>query len=82
MSGGGTINYGGLTSIYNGQTNGGLANDAAGLGIIGPSAASLRPNVVLNPNSGYGQSELQKRLHWFNQTAFVAPSPSSYQRGQ
>ncbi|MGA1983643.1 MAG: carboxypeptidase-like regulatory domain-containing protein [Acidobacteriaceae bacterium] len=81
MSGGGTINYGGLTSIYNNQTSGGLANDAAGLGILGPSAASLRPNVVLNPSDGYGQVQLRKRLHWFNQTAFVAPSPSSFQVG-
>ena len=81
MSSGGTINYAGLTSTYNGQTNGGLASDAAGLGILGPSAASLRPNVVLNPNSGYGQVNLHTRTNWFNQTAFVAPSPSSYQVG-
>jgi hypothetical protein len=85
MSGGGTIQYGPsgsvLTSIYNGQTNGGVASDAAGLGILGPSAASLRPNVVLNPNDGYNGTQLRKRLHWFNQTAFVAPSPSSFQVG-
>ncbi len=47
MSGGGTVSYNNLTSIYNGQTNGGTANDAAGLGILGPSAASLRPNRSL-----------------------------------
>ncbi len=81
MSSGGTVNYGGLTSLYNGQTNGGTANDAAGLGILGPSAASLRPNQVLNPNDGYGQVMLHKRLHWFNQTAFVAPSAASFQVG-
>jgi hypothetical protein len=81
MSGGSTVNYGGLTSIYNNQTNGGVANDSAGLGILGPSAASLRPNVVLNPTDGYGQVQLRKRLHWFNQTAFIAPSPSSFQVG-
>jgi hypothetical protein len=83
MSAPGTINYGGLTSIYNGKTNGGSMNDAAGLGIPsgGPSAASLRPSVVLNPNAGYGQVQLRKRLHWFNQTAFIAPAPSSYQVG-
>ena len=28
MSAGSTLNYGGLTSIYNGQTSGGVANDA------------------------------------------------------
>jgi hypothetical protein len=70
-----------LTSIYNGQSNGGAANDAAGLGILGPSSAGLRPSVVLNPNDGYGQVQLRKRLHWFNQTAFVAPPPSSFQVG-
>jgi outer membrane receptor protein involved in Fe transport len=80
-SGSGTVNYGGLTSIYNGQTNGGAANDSAGLGILGPSAAGLRPNMVLNPSSGYNQVVLRKRLHWFNQTAFVAPSPSAFQVG-
>jgi hypothetical protein len=81
MSGGSTVNYGGLTSIYNGQVNGGLANDAAGLGIIGPSAASLRPNQVLNPSDGYNQVTLRQRLHWFNQTAFLAPSAASFQVG-
>jgi hypothetical protein len=81
MSGSSTVQYGGLTSIYSGQTNGGVASDAAGLGILGPSAASLRPNMVLNPSAGYGQVQLRKRLHWFNQTAFVAPSPSSFQVG-
>jgi outer membrane receptor protein involved in Fe transport len=81
MSGSSTVNYGGLTSIYNGQTNGGVASDAAGLGILGPSAASLRPNMVLNPNSGYNQTSLRTRLHWFNQTAFQAPSAASFQVG-
>jgi hypothetical protein len=80
-SGSGTVNYQGLTSVYNGQTNGGAANDAAGLGILGPSLASLRPNMVLNPNSGYNQVTLRKRLHWFNPTAFTAPSPASFQVG-
>jgi hypothetical protein len=80
-SGSGTVNYATLTSIYNGQSNGGAANDAAGLGILGPSSAGLRPSVVLNPNDGYGQVQLRKRLHWFNQTAFVAPPPSSFQVG-
>jgi hypothetical protein len=81
MSSSATVNYGGLTSIYNQQTNGGVANDSAGLGLLGPSAASMRPNVVLNPNDGYGQVLLHKRLHWFNQTAFMAPSPTSFQVG-
>jgi hypothetical protein len=81
MAGGGVINYEGLTSIYNGQTNGGIANDAAGLGILAPSAASLRPNVVLKPSNGYGAVQLRTRMNWFNQTAFTAPSPASFQVG-
>ena len=81
MSSGGTVNYAGLTSPYNGQTNGGLASDAAGLGILGPSAASLRPDMVLNPNSGYGQVQVHTRQHWFNQTAFLAPPPGSFRVG-
>ncbi len=82
MSAGSTVNYSGLTSVYNGQTNGGVANDAAGLGIVGgvfPS--SLRPDMVLNPNDGYGQVALRKRLNWFNQTAFLAPPPASFRVG-
>jgi hypothetical protein len=82
MSGGGTVNYGGATSAYNSSlTNGGLATDAAGLGILGTSAASLRPNQVLNPNSGYGLVKVHARQFWFNPTAFVAPPASSYQVG-
>jgi hypothetical protein len=82
MSAGGTVFYNGATSLYNPTlTNGGVASDAAGLGIIGPSAASLRPNQVLDPNNGYGTQTLHKRLSWFNTTAFVAPSAASYQVG-
>jgi hypothetical protein len=82
MTAGGTVSYGGLTSIYNPAiNNGGVANDAAGLGILGTSVASLRPNEVLNPNSGYGQINLRSHSRWFNPTAFVAPSPASFQVG-
>jgi len=82
MSAGGTVQYGGLTSIYNpALTNGGVANDAAGQGILGTSTASLRPSVVLNPNSGYGQMNLRSHAQWFNPTAFVAPAPGSFQVG-
>ncbi len=84
MTAGGTVNYGGLTSTYNGQTNGGPVSDAAGLGILGPSLASLRPNVVLNPKNGYGQVNLKSSGpagYWFNPTAFVAPSATSFQVG-
>jgi hypothetical protein len=36
---------------------------------------------VLNPSDGYGQVNLRTRQHWFNQTAFVAPSAASFQEG-
>jgi len=84
MSAGGTINYGGLTSSYNGATTGGPTSDSAGLGILGPSLASLRPNQVLNPNNGYGKVNLKTMGpsgFWFNPTAFVAPSATLFQVG-
>jgi hypothetical protein len=82
MTAGGTVNYSGHASIYNPTfTNGGLVTDSAGLGIIGTSAATLRPNQVLNPNAGYGLETLRKRLTWFNQTAFVAPAQTSFAVG-
>jgi hypothetical protein len=81
MAGGGTVQYGGLTSIYNGQTNGGVASDAAGLGVFAGSLATLRPNQVLSPSNGYGQVSLKTRSNWFNQTAFAAPSIASFQVG-
>jgi len=81
MAGGGTVQYQGLTSIYNGQTNGGVANDAAGLGVFAGSLATLRPNQVLSPSNGYGQVSLKTRLNWFNQTAFTAPAIASFQVG-
>ncbi len=82
MSGGSTINYAGHTSLYNPTlSNGGLVTDAAGLGILGPSSAGLRPNQVLDPNNGYGVVNLKTRLNWFNQTAFTAPSQASYSVG-
>ncbi len=84
MAAGGTVNYGGLTSTYNNTTNGGPVSDAAGLGILQGSMARLRPNVVLNPNQGYGQVNLRTSGpggFWFNPTAFVAPSPTGFQLG-
>ena len=82
MTAGGTVQYNGYTSSYNPAiTNGGVANDAAGLGILGTSSASLRPNVILNPSSGYGKMNLRSHSQWFNPTAFVAPSPASFQLG-
>jgi hypothetical protein len=89
MPTGGVVNYGFgtsnfVTSAYNPSlTNGGLVNDSAGLGIApgSRSLSVLRPNVVLNPNNGYGLVSLKNRTNWFNQTAFIAPSPASYQVG-
>jgi hypothetical protein len=76
------VNYGGNASIYNPLlTNGGLVTDSAGLGIIGTSSATLRPNQVLNPNYGYGVDTVHKRLNWFNRTAFIAPSQTSFAVG-
>jgi len=78
------VSYGGLTSVYNGQTNGGVASDAAGLGVLAGSLATLRPNMVLNPSNGYGQVNLKTMGpagFWFNPTAFVAPSVPSFQVG-
>ncbi len=69
MSGGGTL------------PDGTIANDAAGLGIIGSSASSLRPNMIANPNNATGGAALKTRLNWFNKQAFSAPLPSSYSPG-
>ena len=82
MTAGGVVDYNGNSSIYNPLlSNGGVATDAAGLGIIGSSSAQLRPTQVLNPNSGYGLQTIHKRQNWFNQTAFIAPSAPSYTVG-
>jgi hypothetical protein len=82
MTAGGVVDYGGNTSAYNASlANGGVATDAAGLGILNSSSARLRPTQVLNPNSGYGLETIHKRLNWFNQTAFLAPSAASYKVG-
>jgi len=79
-SGGGTICYscnsaiGAVQTSILGLANGGQVNDSAGLGIMnGPDPASLRPNMVLNPNNGYGQ-KIHTRQNWFYRPAFVSPS--------
>ncbi len=75
-SGSGT-NLGAQSSVLNPDAvNGGNVSDAAGLGILGPSAAGLRPNQVLDPNNGYGQP-IHTRLNWFYRPAFTAPSATS-----
>ncbi|MCU1320661.1 MAG: TonB-dependent receptor plug [Acidobacteriaceae bacterium] len=80
MSGGGTVFYG-TQANATGPANGGVATDAAGLGILGPSAQGLRPDMVSNPNSGNGQFQVHTRLNWFNRTSFVAPPITSYRVG-
>jgi Carboxypeptidase regulatory-like domain len=87
-SGGGTICYactatggGAVQTSVLGRTDGGQINDSAGLGIMNsPDPASLRPNMVLNPNSGYGQ-KIHTRQNWFYRPAFVAPGPNDIQVG-
>jgi hypothetical protein len=72
-----------LTVIMSGNLtlpDGSKAVDAAGLGIIGSSASSLRPNMVANPNDGNGQ-QLKTRTNWFNKLAFSAPTAASLQPG-
>jgi hypothetical protein len=79
-SAGGTVGYGGQTSTL-GLANGGAVNDSAGLGIMNsPDPASLRPNMVANPNSGYGQ-QIHTRLNWFYRPAFVSPTAAAIQVG-
>jgi hypothetical protein len=51
---------------YTATTSG---TDPAGLGIIGASAASLRPNLVCNPNTGFTFS----RFEGFNTACFQNP---------
>ena len=69
MSGGGTL------------PDGSVAVDAGGLGILGSSAASLRPNQVGNPNNASGGASIHKRLNWFNKLAFSAPTQASLSPG-
>jgi len=78
-SSGGLISYG-YTSALNGATTGGYGNDAAGIGILGNTNAGLRPNMIGNPNSGYGQP-IHNHLQWFYRGAFAAPLPGSGQVG-
>lgn len=86
-SNGGTICYscspaiGAVQTSVLGLVNGGQINDSAGLGIMNaPDPASLRPNMVLNPNNGYGQ-QIHTRQNWFYRPAFVAPTAASVSVG-
>ena len=87
-SGGGTMCYvcsatgGGATQVsFLGLANGGQINDSAGLGIMNsPDPASLRPNMVANPNDGHG-GRIHTRQNWFYRPAFVSPLASVPQVG-
>jgi outer membrane receptor protein involved in Fe transport len=63
--------YSGLP--YTATTSG---TDPAGLGIIGASAASLRPDLTCNPNTGP-----QTRYQWFNTACLPSPSVSAHLPG-
>jgi hypothetical protein len=80
MSGGGTVFYG-TQANASGPASGGLATDAAGLGILGPSVQGLRPDMIANPNNGNANLQIHNRLNWFNRTAFAAPPVNSYRVG-
>lgn len=76
---GGTVFYG-YTSAINGQANGNVVSDAAGIGISGNTNASFRPNLLVNPNNGYGRN-VHNRQEWFYRGAFSTPLPGSYAVG-
>ena len=78
-SAGGTVFYG-YTNVINGQANGNVYSDAAGIGISGSTAAGFRPDMIANPNQGYGQ-QIHNKGEWFNRGAFSAPLPLSYAVG-
>ncbi len=59
---------------YTATTSG---TDPSGLGIIGASGASLRPNLTCNPNSGFTFS----RLEGFNTSCFQAPPVAAHLPG-
>jgi hypothetical protein len=66
-------------SVLNGRANTGYETDNAGLSVLGNTNAGLRPNMIGNPNSGYGTKIHNKGYNqlWFYTGAFAAPSPSS-----
>lgn len=66
-------------SVLNGRSNTGYETDNAGLSVLGNTNAGLRPNMIGNPNSGYGTKIHNKGYNqlWFYTGAFAAPSPSS-----
>ncbi len=82
-SGGSTVTYNGVTSVFNNQVNGGVETDNAGLSVLGNTNAGLRPNQIGNPNYGYGVNLKHSKAYeqasalWFYPGAFAAPAPTS-----
>jgi len=83
-SGGSAIhNPYGLVSTPPADNPNNIANDNVGLGILGASSASLRPNQIADPNNGYGltlhasKKYEQASTPYFNTGAFQAQDPAS-----
>jgi hypothetical protein len=75
------VNAGAVQTSIFGLANGGAVNDSGGLGIMNsPDPASLRPNMVANPNNGYG-GKIHTRQNWFYRPAFVVPLATAIQNG-
>jgi Carboxypeptidase regulatory-like domain len=68
----------GTTSVFNGRTNSGYITDNAGLGVFGSTSAGARPNMLGNPNNGYGVKIHNKGYNslWFYTGAFAATNPN------
>lgn len=72
--------YYGYTNPLNGKTAGNYVSDAAGLGISGNSPAGFRPDMIGNPQNGYGQ-QIHNKLQWFYRGAFDTPYPTEVRQG-
>ena len=68
----------GMTSVFNGRINSGYITDNAGLGVFGSTSAGIRPNMLGNPNNGYGAKIHNKGYNqlWYYTGAFAATNPN------
>ena len=68
----------GMTSVFNGRINSGYITDNAGLGVFGSTSAGIRPNMLGNPNNGYGAKIHHKGYNqsWYDTGAFAATNPN------
>lgn len=76
----GSLVYYGYTNPLNNQVNGNEANDSAGIGVSGNTAAGYRPNQIGNPRNGQG-TQIRTRQQWFYRGAFAAPLPPGLNPG-